>query len=127
MKTTKVKIGGREFALAFDLNVMEALEGVIQNFDVGEITNYVKKPGGLKDVLTAMAAEGEAIEGRKLDVDREWFGRHAGISAPALARIQIAIYDTLRRELFMQTETEEESGEVDVVLEELKKKEGKDG
>ena len=126
MKTKKIKIGGRVFSLAFNVNVMEALDGMINDFNVGEITNYVKKPGGLKDVLLAMAAEGEAIEGRTLDVDRDWFGRHMGASAPALAKVQIAIYDTLREALFMQTETDD-GGEVDVVLEEIKKKEGKDG
>ena len=122
-----IKIHGREFALAFNVNVMETLENTIDDFDVGKITEYVKKPGGLKDVLVAMTKEGEDIEGRKLDVDREWFGRYMGASGPALAKIQIAIFNTLRKAMFMETETEEEDGEVDVVLEEIKKKEERDG
>ena len=139
-----IKIHGREFALAFNVNVMETLENTIDDFDVGKITEYVKKPGGLKDVLVAMTKEGEDMlintvdrllgrkegedmEGRKLDVDRDWFGRYMGASGPALAKIQIAIFNTLRKAMFMETESEEEDGEVDVVLEEIKKKEERDG
>lgn len=125
MKTTHIKIGGRTFALAFNVNVMEALEDTINGFDIGDIAEYVKKPGGLKDILTVMAAEGEDIEGRTLDVDRKWFGRHMGITGPALTKIQIAIYDTMREAMTMETENDDE-GEVDVVLEEIKKKETKD-
>ena len=43
-----IKIHGREFALAFNVNVMETLENTIDDFDVGKITEYVKKPGGAK-------------------------------------------------------------------------------
>ena len=122
-----IKIHRRTFALAFNVNVMENLENTIENFDVGKITEYVKKPGGLKDVVVAMTKEGEDMEGRKLDVDRDWFGRYMGASGPALAKVQIAIFNTLRKAMFMETESDDGEGEVDVVLEEIKKKEGKDG
>ena len=126
MKTTQVKIGGRVFALAFNVNVMETLDDMIENFDMAHLTDYVKKPGGMKDVLTAMAKEGESMEGRALDVDRDWFGRKIGGSSKNIAMVQIAIFNAMKDGMFMQTE-DDDGGEVDVVLEEIKKKEMKGG
>lgn len=125
MKTTPLKVGGRTFALAFNLNAMEAMQNTIPGFELGKLAEYVRTPGGMKDMITILAAEGEAAEGRTLDVDREWFGRHISPSPAKIANIHVVILDCLREGLAMETEDDDNQGEVDVVLEELKKKEPK--
>lgn len=122
MKTTPLKIGKRTFALAFDLNAMEAMQNTIPDFDLGKLSDYVRSPGGLLDLITILAKEGEELEGRQLDVDRKWFGAHISPSPTKIANIHVTILDCLRDGLTMETDDEDE-GEVDVVLEELKKKE----
>lgn len=126
MKTTKLKIGGREFALLFDLNAMQAMEDGIKDFDLSKLSDYVRTPGGMLDIITILAREGEEAEGRVLDVDKRWFGRHISPSPAKIANIHVTILDCLRDGLTMETEDEDE-GEVDVVLEEIKKKEERDG
>ena len=122
MKTTPLKIGKRTFALAFDLNAMEAMQNTIPDFDLGKLSDYVRSPGGLLDLITILAKEGEELEGRQLDVDRKWFGSHISPSPAKIANIHVTILDCLRDGLTMETE-DEDDGEVDVVLEEIKKKE----
>ena len=42
MKKTIVKIGGREFCLAFPLSAMLAMEESMPGFDIGKIADYVR-------------------------------------------------------------------------------------
>lgn len=123
MKTKKLKVGGREFALLFDLNAMQAMEDGIKDFDLSKLSDYVRTPGGMLDIITILAREGEEAEGRVLDVDKRWFGRHISPAPAKIANIHIVILDTLREGLSMETEDDDDGGEVDVVLEEIKKKE----
>ncbi len=127
MKTTKLKIGKRSFALAFDLNALEDLQNTITDFDLSKLSDYVRTPGGLLDLIVILAREGEALEGRELDVDRRWFGAHISPSPAKIANIHVVILDCLRAGLSMETEEEDPDAEVDVVLEEIKKKEERDG
>ena len=91
MKTTPLKIGKRTFALAFDLNAMEAMQNTIPDFDLGKLSDYVRSPGGLLDLITILAKEGEELEGRQLDVDRKWFGAHISPSPAKIANIHVTI------------------------------------
>lgn len=125
MKTSKVKIAKREFSLAFTLDAMCRLQDTIENFDLGKLSDYVKTPNGLLDMLTILAEQGEMLEGRVLDVDRKWFGSHIPPAPNRIATIQMAILDAFTYGLTMETDDEEE-GEVDVVLQQLKKNEAKD-
>ena len=125
MKTSKVKIAKREFSLAFTLDAMCRLQDTIENFDLGKLSDYVKTPNGLLDMLTILAEQGEMLEGRVLDVDRKWFGNHIPPAPNRIATIQMAILDAFTYGLTMETDDEEE-GEMDVVLQQLKKNEAKD-
>lgn len=125
MKLTHVKIGGRSFALAFTLNVMADLEDAVPEFDIAKLTEYVKTPKGLLTILTIMAKQGEALENRVLDVDSSWFGAHIRPGPANLMGLQSAIMEAMYEG--MRMETEDDDGDSDVVLEEIKKKEKKDG
>ena len=126
MKLTHVKIGGRTFALAFTLNVMADLEDALPEFDIAKLTEYVKTPKGLLTILTIMAKQGEALENRVLDVDSSWFGAHIRPGPANLMGLQSAIMEAMIEGMKMETEDGEEE-QVDVVLEDIKKKEKKDG
>lgn len=125
MKLTHVKIGGRTFALAFTLNVMADLEDAVPEFDITKLTEYVKTPKGLLTILTIMAKQGEALENRVLDVDSSWFGAHIRPGPANLMGLQSAIMEAMYEG--MRMETEDDGGDSDVVLEEIKKKEKRDG
>lgn len=126
MKTTTVKAGGRTFALAFTLDALREMQETIEGFDLGKATDTLRTPGGMLDMLTAMARQGELLEGRKLDVDRAWLGSHISPAPRAVAPIQIALMTALADGLRMETE-DEEQGETDEVLEEIKKNGAKAG
>lgn len=120
MKTTTVKAGGKTFALAFTLDALREMQERIEGFDLSDATATLRTPGGMLDMLTAMARQGELLEGRKLDVDRAWFGSHIAPAPAEVAPIQIAMMTALASGLRMETE-DREQGETDEVLEEIKK------
>ena len=125
MKTRKIRIAGRNFALLFNYAALADLYDVIEEFDLGQILTYVKTPKFLPVLLSALARAGEAEEGRTLDVDAAWFSAHMRPSPVSVMKIQVAVNDALADGMLMETE-EEEGGEVDVTLEALKKKETPD-
>lgn len=125
MKRIKLKIGGRIFALAYTLDAMCELGETIPDFDMDKFSEYTKKPQQMLDLLVALAREGEALEGRTLDVDKKWFGSHISPAPASIAKVQVAIFTALADGMTMETDTGED-GEVDVVLEEIKKKDARD-
>lgn len=126
MKTVPVKIAGRTFSLAFTLDAMCVMQDRIPDFDLSQISAYVRTPAGLLDLLAILADQGEQLEGRILDVDRKWFGLHISPSPRRIASIQVAVLDALAEGMKMETE-DGEAAEVDVVLEEIKKNGATDG
>ena len=126
MKLTKIKVGGREFSLAFTLDAMCELQDTIKDFNLGNLSDYVKTPGGMLDLLTALARQGEILEGRVPDFDRHWFGSRISPAPARIAAIQMKILDALAQGMKMDMESEDDE-EVDVVLEDLKKKDGTAG
>ncbi|MBQ8707756.1 MAG: hypothetical protein IJ523_06705 [Succinivibrionaceae bacterium] len=126
MKTVQLKIGKRTFALAFTLDAMCMMQETLPDFDLATISDRVKTPDGLLDIITIMAQQGELLEGRTLDVDRAWFGSHISPAPLRIAKIQITVLNALAEGLRMETE-EDSPEETDEVLEEIKKKEATGG
>lgn len=123
MKTTPLKVGKRTFALAFTAEALARFEEEVENFDLAKIGEQTKSLKTLLDTVAILAEQGEYLEGRKLDVDRRWFGAHISPAPVNLAKVQVAVLTALGEGFRMEAESEDEEGEVDVVLEELKKKE----
>lgn len=114
-----IDVAGRAIPLAFNLAAMDALEQ--QSGAPLNINETVKSLGDrskLLDVvciLNACAAEdGEAVS-------REWLKKH--LYPGQLPAIQVAVLGAITEGMRMETETQDPDEEVDVVLEEIKKKE----
>lgn len=128
IKTQSVRIGGRTFSLAFTLKAMLDMQKNIEGFDYNQIAEIVRTTKGLLDVLYYLAVSGEALEGRKLDVDKDWFALHIPSNARKILYLQLAIRDTMQDNMRMESDDDDErSREVDVVLQEIQKKSGKTG
>lgn len=126
MKKHTVAIGQIEFPLAFTLQTMIWMEHEIEGFDFSKINEIAANPESMVDMLYLMARTGAALEERKLEKTKEWMALHIPASFRRISEIQIAMMDTMSDGMGMETE-EEDDEEVDVVLEEIKKKEAKDG
>lgn len=121
MKTRKIRIAGRNFGLLFNYAALAELTDAIEGFDVGQILTYARSPKFFPVLVAAMARAGETAQGREPDVDAAWFSNHMRPSVNSVIRIQTAVTEALTDGMTMETE-EEEDGEVDVTLEEIKKK-----
>lgn len=121
MKTSHVKIAKKDLALAFTMDALADIEDLIKDFNISNLGEYARNPRHLCDILYCLAKQGELLEGRTLDVDRAWIGSHISPSPAQTTKIQIAVLTALTDG--MKMETEEDEGEKDVVLEELKKNE----
>jgi len=121
-----VKLGKREFNLAFTLKTMIRMQEDIPDFDLNNISDLLRKPKGILDVLYELAVSGEALEDRRLDVSKDWIGEHIPANRDKMLHVQQCIIDALTDGMRMETEeAENEDREVDVVLEEIKKKDEK--
>lgn len=123
MKTIPLKVGGRTFELAFTLDAMCELQEEVEGFDLSKLSDLARTPKGLTQLLLALARQGELLNGRILDVGREWFGSHISPAPARIAKIQIAVLNALSAGMTMETDEEDEDEEHDVVLDEIKKKE----
>ena len=126
MKTHKIRIAKRDFALLFNYAAMAELVESIEGFDIGDVVNLVKSPKTFPVIIACLARAGEAEEGRELDVDADWFAHHMRPSPVSIMKITTAVNEALTDGIMMETE-DEDDGEADVVLEDLKKKEAPDG
>lgn len=124
MKIIRVKFAKREFSLAFTMDALAAIEDMIPDFNIANLGEYSRNPRTLCDMLYCLAQQGSVLEGKTLDVDRAWMGSHLSPAPAQTAKIQIAVLNALAEGMKMDTE-EEEQGEVDVTLEEIKKNETK--
>lgn len=122
VKTQTVKIAGREFTLAFTLRSMIALQKDADVFDFDEINRLITRPDGLLEVLYLLADDGEKLNGRKLDVDKDWFALHIPANMRKFISLQIAVMKTLANGMTMEALEANEDAEVDVVLQEIQKK-----
>ena len=119
------KAGGRELALAFTLGAMDEIERRtgdkidLQNVK-DTVVESVKDRKKLVTVLAVLAAEGEAIEGRLYDGGEAWLNRH--MRPGLLPKAQIAVLEAVTEGMSMESAEGDENEEIDLVLEELKKK-----
>ena len=75
----------------------------------------------IKTTLKLEGEQGEALEGRELDVDEKWIAQRLRVAD--LPRVQNALLAAITEGMRMETDTQDDDEEIDVVLEELKKKE----
>jgi len=126
MKKHTITIAKREFNLAFTLNTMIRLQENLPDFDFNKLDAMIRKPKGLIDVMYELAVSGAALEDRALDVSKAWMAEHIPASQKRLVEIQMEVVNALTDGMRMETEEEEnEDREVDVVLEDIKKKDEK--
>ena len=95
VKTHKIKIGGREFTLAFTLRAMLKMQQRIEGFDFNQIDKLVQTPDGMLQALYILAENGEKLEGRDIDVDEDWFALRIPANLRKFVTIQLAITETL--------------------------------
>ena len=124
MKKHTIKIGGKTFPLAFTLDAMIMLQENIKDFDIGQLADYTREPKTLVELIYAMAAQGAYLDGHPLEEDRRWFGAHISPAPKRIVAMQIIALNALNDGMKMETE-DDDAEEVDVVLEELKKKDSK--
>ena len=126
MKKHSITIAGREFPLAFSLNTMVRFQDENPDFNYENIDEEIKMPRGLVDVMYSLAKSGAAQNDQVLDVSKEWMAERIQPTFDSLVNLRKAVVDTLSDGMHMETlEKENKDREVDVVLEELKKKEVK--
>lgn len=121
MKKHSIKVGGREFPLAFTLGALEKMEGTFPGVDITKVDSSLATTAGLLNMIYILAECGAKTEGQMLDVGREWFANHIPASNTAIARIYQSVVDTMVDWMSMETEQEDADREVDVVLDEIKK------
>ena len=125
-KTYKVKIGGREFPLAFTLRTLIRLKQDNPDFDVSDIGKAASDPDDMVRILYYMMEDAAKLAGKTLDVDREWIALHIPVNARKFIAIQLAINHAATEGMKMEAEEDEDEGrEVDLVLQEIQKKSGK--
>lgn len=127
MKQHAIRIGKKDFPLVFTLGTMELLEERIKDFDISNFQEIMRTTKGLLDILYCLAQEGAIYNGTELKEDRKWFGAHCPVSKEKLIELHTVIAETLVAGMEMETDEEDPDQEVDVVLQELKKKDGKAG
>ena len=121
---TTMKVGGRELALAFTLDALSQMQETFGR----ESANLTEKSmnelfGSTKNILTLLAIlanQGEELAGRTPDITAKWLGQH--MKPTRMPMIQAAMLDAIQKGMDMETAEDDPAEEVDVVLEELKKK-----
>lgn len=123
-KRNHIRIGGRDFALAFPLAALKELQEKI-GIDLDKLQNAVHDVKTMPTVLCTLARYGAILEGGTLDVDEAWLEARIPPSGKCLLRIQLELMETMAAWMMMETEEEDEkSREIDLVLEEIEKKSG---
>ncbi len=122
-RTRKIKIGGREFELAYTLRAMIRMHNSIKDFNMNEIDRFVIVPENMVQMLYILAENGAKLKGKTLDVDEEWFEVHIPVNARKFVEIQIAVNEAIADGMMMETEMDEKRGKViDAVLRDIQKK-----
>ena len=122
---SKIKVGGRELALLFTVEAMDELEEILGvGIDLTNIHDTVIRGLGdrhtLVHVLYVLARQGEFAQGREPDFDETWIKRN--LKPSRQVAVHVAVINAITEGLTMETVTDSEDEEVDVVLQEIKKK-----
>lgn len=127
----RFKMGGRELALIFNVEAMDEIEERLGlKIDLSNLQKDLVHGLNDRHVLVAVAAimmrEGMIVKGIDPDIDETWVkrnmkpGRQLGLHAAVLEGITLG--------MSMENAADnDDDAEVDVVLEELKKKQGQTG
>lgn len=125
-KKRTLKIGGREFPLAFTLKTMIRLKNDNPDFDFSDVGKMTSDPAGLVKMLFYMMSDAASLDGKKLDVDEEWIALRLPYNARKIIALQLKIIHTVEEWMKMESEEDaDEEREVDLVLQEIQKKSGK--
>lgn len=121
----KLHIGGRDLALAFTISAMDAMETITgAPVDLDNIKETVvescKDRRKLLELVAIMSREGAALDETAAEADAAWLAKH--MRPGNLPRVQIAVLGAVADGMRMESAEGEDDEEVDVVLEELKKK-----
>lgn len=122
---TRIKMGGRELALAFTIGAMDRLEEKLgEPVELESIKETVvaqlKDRRKLVTILAILSAEGAALDGGEA-INEAWIKQH--VRPGMLPRAQMAVLEAVADGLRMETaESTDESEKKDLIWEELKKK-----
>ena len=122
---TTIKAGGRTYTLYFTLAAMDEIEDALGEpltFEENQLTEIMTDRRKAMKVFTAFANQGEIAQGREGDLTVKSISRT--IRPGEIMKLENAIVAEIVAGARMETETDDDA-EVDVVLEELKKKETK--
>lgn len=121
-----IKVGGREWPLAFTLDAMDELEQRTGK-TIDQLTFRVKTRQDretLLQTLEVLMAEGAVGTGMSTPTAQEL---RAAMRPGELMGALVAVSDAISAGMAMETEEDSGPAEVDLVLEEIKKKEKPDG
>lgn len=90
---------------------------------MGDIGSILQKTKGFIDCMYILAQEGAALEGKQLTEDRSWFARHCPVNGDFRAYATAAMINAIVAGMEMESDKDTQE-EVDVVLEDLKKRDG---
>lgn len=122
-KQHKIKIGGREFLLAFPMKAYREMMNSIDGFDFSNINKMLSDPNKMMPMLYILAKYGALLNGDKLDFDLDWIEMHTQVSTRKILAIQLVIMNTINEHMEMEAEEDEDlNHEVDLVLQEIQKK-----
>ena len=121
---TTIKAGGRTYTLYFTLAAMDEIEealGEPATFDKNQIEEIMSDRRKFMQVFITFANQGEIAQGHEGDLTVKSISRT--IRPGDLIKLQKAVIDEIVIGARMETEADDDDAEVDVVLEEIKKKE----
>ena len=121
MKDNHIRLAKKVFPLAFTMGALERMEDTIPDFAMGDIGNILQRTKGFIDCMYILAQEGAALEGKQLTEDRAWFARHCPVNGDFRAYATAAMINAIVAGMEMESDKDTQE-EVDVVLEDLKKK-----
>ena len=118
---TKVEIGGKTYRLCLNMDAMAELEeefGLKVEFSGKWFKTMMKSWKSMTDFFAVLARQGMILKGEKAQT-RDEIARK--IKPGATSKMSVAIWKEIENAMNMETEEGDESDEVDVVLEELRK------
>lgn len=121
-----IKVGGRVWPLAFTLDAMDKLEERTGK-TIDQLTFRIKTKEdreALLQTIEVLMAEGARGTGMSTFTAKEL---RAAMRPGELMAALTTVSDAISEGMAMETEEDEKPGEVDLVLEEIKKKEKPDG
>lgn len=120
----RIKVGGRELALVFTVAAMDEIEELLgaqvnlSNLQESIVARLSDRHDLVK-IVYAMARQGEYAMDCKPDFDLDWLKRH--MRPGQQMQLHAAVVEAMAEGLTMETGGDD-GDEVDVVLEEIKKK-----